>query len=350
MARRLRMQNFRGVREGEIELGRMTVLVGANNSAKSTVLEALFLLPNPLRRVPYSRTGSVPPEHQQQPHTAASLIHELHMTLSSAGYAFMMFRYTAREAVLELDDTELRFVRQGDNIHLCTNRLPPGASIQTIQTQPPMESFGWLSASGAGASPHGSEFTITGETLLISSELTRHAYWYMHNNWADIMNLGITKEVARDISEMTAEDFVNITIEPFLGGRLALFGFMEDGTRVRLGDMGLGVQVYAVARMLYELVKPEILMWDDVEAHMNPRMLVRVGEWLAELVEAGVDVVLTTHSLEAVRILSESFEDLRVCTTLLRDGLLEAKVLSRDEVEKLLSAGIDVRLADGVVI
>ena len=54
MVKHLKMKNFRGVKNGEIELGDLTILVGSNNSAKTTILEALFLLPNPLRYVPYS--------------------------------------------------------------------------------------------------------------------------------------------------------------------------------------------------------------------------------------------------------------------------------------------------------
>lgn len=40
----LRIANFRGIREGTVHLSRHTVLVGPNNSGKSTVIEALALL------------------------------------------------------------------------------------------------------------------------------------------------------------------------------------------------------------------------------------------------------------------------------------------------------------------
>ncbi len=42
-------------------------------------------------------------------------------------------------------------------------------------------------------------------------------------------------------------------LEPFLGGNLSIFGFLEDGSRVRLGDIGSGAQIYIISRMLYEL-------------------------------------------------------------------------------------------------
>jgi len=44
MIHELALLNFRGVKEGHLELFPMTVLLGANNSGKTTVLEALYLL------------------------------------------------------------------------------------------------------------------------------------------------------------------------------------------------------------------------------------------------------------------------------------------------------------------
>lgn len=40
----LRIENFRGIRRGLIHFGPHSVLVGANNSGKTTVIEALVLL------------------------------------------------------------------------------------------------------------------------------------------------------------------------------------------------------------------------------------------------------------------------------------------------------------------
>ncbi|NOZ58221.1 MAG: ATP-binding protein, partial [Euryarchaeota archaeon] len=280
-----------------------------------------------------------------------SLIHELHKTLTSAGYAFLLYKYTADVAEIELDDTLLRFMKREQLIYLITNKSVPEVSNIPTPLGTTIPTFGWLGLSTDQFNPEFlNNVLLTGESLLISAELTKHAYWYMHNNWANIMNLGITKEVAKDISRLVNENFVNITIEPFLGGRLAVFGFLEDGTRIRLGDLGAGAQIYITARILYELTKPKLLLWDDVESHMNPRMLVRLAEWFSELIESGVQVVTTTHSLEAAKVIAEFIDDAKICTTSLKDGALKTKELSIDEVNSLLSAGIDVRLADTVIV
>jgi predicted ATPase len=83
MIEKLKITNFRGIKDGEIELAPVTILLGANNSGKSTILEALFLAPNPFRKVPYE-IGSF--------NSAAEVVHSIHESLSSVGYAFLLFK------------------------------------------------------------------------------------------------------------------------------------------------------------------------------------------------------------------------------------------------------------------
>ena len=83
---------------------------------------------------------------------------------------------------------------------------------------------------------------------------------------------------------------------------------------------------------------------------MNPRMLIRIAEWFSELVENGVQVVVTTHSLEAVRILAEFNRDAMIYVTTLENGILKAKKMTIEDVENLISAGIDIRMVGAVVL
>jgi Predicted ATP-binding protein involved in virulence len=102
--RKLRLENFRGVVEGEIELDRLTILVGPNNSGKTTILEALFLAPNPFRAVPYF------------PMTAAELLAAYHRALNEMGYTFLVNKYTAEKAVIGVDGTEIIFHKVGPHL------------------------------------------------------------------------------------------------------------------------------------------------------------------------------------------------------------------------------------------
>ena len=125
MIKKLELTNFRGVKKGKIELDDLTIILGSNNSGKTTILEALFLAPNPLREVYLTRS------HQT---SAASAIHELHKTLDSVGYTFLFHRYISDEATIKWNDSDyLKMISYGNLAYLTTNKiniLPGRGSIR----------------------------------------------------------------------------------------------------------------------------------------------------------------------------------------------------------------------------
>ncbi|MFQ5820829.1 MAG: AAA family ATPase [Candidatus Heimdallarchaeota archaeon] len=44
MIKRFRVQNFKGIRDADLELRPITILIGANDSGKSTIAQALLLI------------------------------------------------------------------------------------------------------------------------------------------------------------------------------------------------------------------------------------------------------------------------------------------------------------------
>ncbi|MHC1610061.1 MAG: AAA family ATPase [Candidatus Methanospirareceae archaeon] len=350
MITKLRLKNFRGIKEGELELAPLTILLGGNNSAKSTILEALFLAPNPFRRVPYG-IGSY--------ESAAEVIHSMHGTLGSVGYAFLLYNYTVNQAEIgcrvDGDDYLLQFNRLPENpeyIWVSTNKEAGLRSSLTIDgKEVGVYKLGRLGMSRKEDQYMESRKILIENTLLISSKLVKMGYQYLGGNWASIVNLGICKTVAEDVSGLVYDNYIDITIEPFLGGKLAIYGLLEDGRRIRLGDLGEGVQSYITARILYELEKPKVLLWDDIEAHLNPRMLLSIAEWFFDIVENGNQIIITTHSLEAARTIAGLNEEkAKIYLTSLEKGNLKVKSLELKEIEEYLEAGIDVRVAEPLLL
>ena len=331
MIRRLRIENFRGIGEGELELFPLTILLGANNSGKTAVLEALLLAHGPAHRQPYPDIITV------------ELLRRLHTTLGVGGFSFLLHDYSAKEARIAISSDEetweLSMTREEDKIRILVRGHPQLAGTGFML---PMKHAGF-SCPSCGFS----------KALFIRSDLTKPAYEYLKSIWPDVWKHA--PEVASALSKLVREDYINFTMEPFHGGEPTLYAFLKDGRRIRLGDLGDGVQVLAVAMLLYELLRPEVLLWDDVEAHMNPSMLLFLASWLAERVAEGTQVVVSTHSIEAVRLIAGAAEELvddisRICLLSLRDGILRAKVLTIEEVEELKRAGIDVRMGEGFLI
>jgi len=96
---RLILDNFKGIVKGSINLGRVNILLGGNNSGKSTILESLFLIPNPIRFVPYSYQS----DKKLHQFRAAEVIQELHKTLDSKGFIFLLNNYRAKKASVKLE-------------------------------------------------------------------------------------------------------------------------------------------------------------------------------------------------------------------------------------------------------
>jgi energy-coupling factor transporter ATP-binding protein EcfA2 len=333
--KRLRLENFKGVVEGEVELDKLTILVGPNNSGKTTILEALFLASNPFRLVPYN------------PPTAIELLQEYHKTLSDKGYAFLLNKYIAKNMVIKVDDRELLFTKDSEaGISIYTNYLAVGHSsfIYRIGEKDYMY-LGYLNPDGK-VSFQPNVGLITDNTLIFSTKLVKFAHEYLQNKWIEILNTGVPALIAKDVSRFVSEEYWNLSAEPFMAGSTTLYVLLADGTRIRLGDLGAGVHLYIINRLLYEHYRPDVVLWDDLETHFNPRLLSHITEWFADLVEEGKQVIVSTHSLEVVEKIISYVNDATVLLTSLRDGKLRVRKVKPDELEEWAKAGIDPRYAE----
>ncbi|RLE49294.1 MAG: hypothetical protein DRJ31_05460 [Candidatus Methanomethylicota archaeon] len=351
--RKVALWNFRGIRGGVLEFAPLTILVGANNCGKSTILEALFLGAGLSRKTPYV------------PYMAVEVVNNLHRTLHSGSYAFLVHNYTAPHAfiVLNVEDRFIATVFLLKENHIRVEYLVAGeetrldVALERVVTK---GSGGTklcdLDLNSNKVSDINKWDLITSKDILIfHPKLVNEAYEFLKGYWPEVKNKRVSMKIVELVSRISNERYVNLTLEPFYGGQLALYAQRPDGSSIRVGDLGDGVQELLIAGLLYEMVKPGVLLWDDFESHMNPKALVESSLWLTELVEKGTQVVVSTHSLEALRCLAktavEHVGEEYVSITLLSlvNGELKAKKMSLEEVEKLQAAGVDVRMAEAAL-
>ena len=334
MITKLSIKNFRGIEKGELELAPLTILIGGNNSGKSAILEALFLAPNPFRSVPYMISG----------YTAVELLHEMHRTvISEEGYAFLLYNYTANRA-------EIGYEVDGKDYTLLFNKKDSSIAVYTKKQGGEEENIGEIDMSMS--SIYGKEQkTFIDNTLLISSKLTKSGYQYFYYKGQNSITKRIRKKVVEDISKLVYDNYRDITIEPSFSGGMSIYGILEDGRMIRVCDLGEGVQNYIIARILYELENPKVLLWDDIETHLDPRMLLDIAGWIFDIVESGNQVVVTTHSLDAVRTIAGiNEENATIYLVSLEKGALKTKKLMLKEIEEFSKAGIDVRVAEPLLL
>ena len=333
---KLILRNFRGVIEGEVDLAPLTILVGSNNSGKTTILEVL-LLTHGSQNLPYGLL----------PYSVLSIIHE---TLSSNGLEHLVYSYgtiTSRAMIGYLHDTTLSatvidITERLVKIHLLdkVNTLSEDAITNIVKGKTP-EAFTPRFKCDLRLNPK----PFIAKVLFIRNGIIKHVYNYMRRRWIELVGKGITRSTAKWVSKCLGEEYIDITAEPFGGDTEALYLYRVDGLRIRLGDLGDGVQLLISAKIMYEYSRPNLLLWDDVESHMNPRTLLLLGEWISQLVENNVQVVLTTHSYEALRTIASLAPEgkAKIVKLRLENGKLKTRYYSLSEVEELKDLGVDVR-------
>ncbi|MGC8558944.1 MAG: AAA family ATPase [Nitrososphaeria archaeon] len=334
MAISLKLRNFKGIKEGELKLDPFTILVGSNNSAKTTVLESLFLLANPFRGI----LGT----------TVLDIIVKSHMLIENqVGASFLFNGYNSKKASIALDGKELIMYRDRSNntfFSLTGTGLPTRITIDGNDIE-----GNWIGQVNIVGNKqfYGGITDQPVETLLFNSYVLRYAFNYFRDHWIELANSDIPRRVAEELSDFSYEKYTNFTIEPFLAGIYTMYALTASGMRVRISDLGEGMQIYIAVKLMYDLIKPKTLLWDDIEAHLNPRMLVKIAGWLHDLVNSGVNVIVTTHSMEAVKSVAGIVNDAQIALLSLEDGKLKSHEMKLSEVEELQKAGIDVRFAEG---
>ncbi len=340
MITEIKLENFKGIKKGSLKFSNLTILLGANNSGKTTILESLYLLPNPFREAPYILGG--------RRMKTLDVVHFLHETLDSQGYSFLQHNYLSEIAkinVIEDDfEKELRFIEYSDgrNILLETHEsLSARAPIEEAQ----IKDIGRISKGSKSIGAQDMSI-LTEQSLLISQNLIKNGFEFLERNWASIMNRGIGIKVAKEASQFSNDEYTDITLEPFLEGYSSINAYFKDGKRIRLGDLGEGIQNFIVAKMLYEIEKPQLLLWDDLEAHLNPRMILSIADWFADLISQKKQIIITTHSLETVKMISGIIDDSRITLMNVNNGILESKSMNYEEFDNITKKGIDPRVSE----
>lgn len=335
MPLKLILKNFRGIKEGSIELSKpLTILIGPNNSGKTTILEAV-LLAHGFRDIMYHlKTQDV-----------LSMLHE---TLNARGIGHLVYGYGAetKRALVgyQLNDKthaividvgmkklDFYFFSDVENLNELLNPqydLSPGKNIAHV------DRF----SSGGRFTPE----KLLADVILIRHELLKYVYKHVYHFWTDITGSKISSHTAEWISKVTGEEYLDVTAEPF-GDTHTLYLYRSDRTRIRLGDLGDGIQMLIASRLLVEHLNPDILLWDDIESHMNPRTLALLAEWINDLAKQDKLIVITTHSIDALELLANLVENTSILKLWLENGKLLTEKYSAEDLEELKKLGIDVR-------
>lgn len=325
----LDLEEFRGIKKidkGPIKLAKFNVLVGRNNSGKTSLLEALALLPAPNSNMPLADRAR------------SQVLADCHNGRSD----FLIYGYSGTAIVtykvgrVGLDTSQLHLKSDGQFSFKTKNEndIPQGTGHRIVN--------GTYEIRTATTSLSQVNTNYYSDDLYDSQlrRLTEESNWKLiekgrsHNR--------VLKEV---ISPSLSEKFTEV-LPHHLGNQMILQARKEyangNSGWVRLSELGRGLQRVIVPLLLFEATNPSIALWDDLEAGMHPSLLENVVKWLFT---KDWQTVISTHSIDVLSAMAEvPPKDAQII--ILRksqEDILSYEILDMDSAVDLIQSNQDPR-------
>lgn len=329
----VRIEGLRGIREGELTgLGPLVVLVGPNGCGKSTILDAINVgssaqagtaLGQMVQRRPRSIGGARWVFRRPQPPVPATVRVKGHHKEAATIVSWLdgPGRHGKFHAVFGDESTSIVRVDRGKD----------GNGFQDV------------------AFTQDNRYTVDGfpldevddVRLVDPTSLASHGGGEhqrpVEDDYSDAVQAG-RKGVADDaLRTVLGRGVRGVTLLTDRGVPVLHIEYEDGSVPVALAGDG----VAALVRIALELAgRPGgTVLIEEPEAHQHPRLVAQTAKVIWATVTRGVQVVLTTHSLELIDLLlaaapPERLDDLAVYRLKLDDGLLLHTRLSGSEVEQ----------------
>lgn len=314
----LNMSRFRGIREGSIQgFADINLLVGRNNSGKTTVLEAI-------QRLGFGITGG-----------GADLLGRKITNLWSG------FRNENLEFPPDLwyRQDQLREIA-------CKAELTDDATGKKAF-------YSWgVRKEGATPKPFGS---FDGTLQPASSVLNRMTLFRPQ----DIPNRDIENKLWSQVLAGRGDKALTSALNEIFGLEAEGFQLMPTGQLMvlfpdyatSLDLQGDGTRAAFRAMIVLSLIQKTLFMMEEPECHQHPGSLQRLAKAICTRAkEQELQILITTHSAECVRSFLEAAttagSEGAVFHLALDNGVLQARRLDPEAVETLTTTGVDVRFLD----
>lgn len=301
----LTLHNFKCFADQQIRFAPLTLLVGANASGKSSVIQALLLLRQSHRRGALQRGELL-----------------VNGRLAAIGTVQDLFYQQFEDRTLWLELAEgaqahrFSFARAEPERRTMQGSSPEGYAALNLF----WERFNYLNAERLGPRPVFPMPEDDEEPYEVGVHGEYAVYLAGRNRQEPIANLALayadeeSGEVLTDIYQQTRywmrQIIPNFDYKLELISKAdqveALFGNVAGQELVRPSNIGFGL-IYTLPIVVAALVAPagSLLIVENPEAHLHPRSQSVMGKFLARVAAAGVQVVVETHSdhvLNGIRV------------------------------------------------
>jgi energy-coupling factor transporter ATP-binding protein EcfA2 len=323
------IERFRGIREGAMSgLSALTVLVGPNGCGKSSVLEALYVAAHP------------------SPQRALATCIERRSLLNGARWVF--FRTgEGRKTVLTVKSSEIHracelvYGEMPSGADVIPNATGPAAAI-LVQLGPPARQAQGVNLFVArdnrwSTSPNVLAPVVAPAARIVDPVETA-ATPPLHEIYTKAVEHGLIGEVEA-LAKEVIPGFRDLRILTPSGESPTLYVVFANGTPVPLALAGDGIEGLLRQVSLLAAVPNELVLLEEPEAFKYPRTMRLMARAIVAATRRGIQIVLTTHSLEMIDAVvaeaeAQKFDlaNLSLFRLLLTDGVLKSSRLAGSEI------------------
>ncbi|MHA1803949.1 MAG: ATP-dependent nuclease [Promethearchaeota archaeon] len=311
----LDIKEFRGIKDckKKIELSEFTILIGKNNSGKTSVLEALSLLPH------------VEVKDKLFNKSKISVLKELHSSRN------IFYRYSGQFNLTYFINNEPILLTCNEKFHFTVKFRKKAITPQELARQ--------LSHSFNKKDNEMVQF-------LPFNQITIQQLQTKLNQLKDkLTKKGLHITLAKFLNKCVNDKFSELVfLQP-----VSLRKIYADNTfYLELKDLGSGAEKVILTMAFLEIMDPLLVLIDDFEAGLHPSLLKSFLKWLNE---KKFQKIISTHSIDVLYHLTEIHP--KNSTILLLDksneDILCYKKLTIDELEDIINANHDPRLLPNVL-
>ena len=331
------INEFRGIKKCKrpITLSNFTVLMGRNNSGKSTILEALSLIPFPI-------TNEYITDVKKIDFLCALHKHSLSNNFKKdllVNYNNLIYLYNGFSVIEYIKDYEEPFkitiTTKGadygfEQIDKRNGTFKDGLKRKMVLDQDSkVLNFFQIKKNRR----RDSVFFLPCDTGYIR-EIER----IMNNFQNLIVKKGIHNKVAKSLSNCVDDEYSEVMFEP-----IRLRKILPNSTPyIRISDLGSGAEKLVKIMILIEIMNPKLILIDDFEVGFHPTMLDLFLKWLTE---RKCQVIISTHSIDILYRLTD-IEPKDISVLFLKkshDDIFDYKNFPLYEIEDYLNANTDPR-------
>lgn len=329
----IEIENLRGIRTGKLEgLGKLTILTGPNACGKSTVLDALLIACSP---DPADAVGRAVARH------------------GVAGGSRWLFpgseeraRLTARGRGERVWRCELRFMGHSSKDlqkALVARSIPPPYTMVHLSERVPESPVAQAGITAWTAFGSNNEYEIQqgGGKSLTAIPFLRlvdpglGAPRRLDESFSEVARAGGRQQVYDLLAELVPE-FQLLEILA-VGGNNYEFAVTSGGRSVPLGLSGDGIQAFVQLALEIAVAPDGLVLVEEPEVYQHPRAIRQTAKALLANMRRGVQMVITTHSLELIDALlaeaeGDDLEGLVLFNLLLENGELKSGRRSGEDI------------------